>query len=164
MRVSVIQRFDECIQPLVQSDDRVTLTCTHVNKVGTETPKRCASLTGVPKMTCRQNRTQSQDVDPTSTSMGRPARLSAIMLLGRPNPPTSVHCFRSLSTVPSGIVSPLARATDCTSSMRVRQRGKANGEDSKNGLVRSLATEVIEFQQQFLGGQLDATGKNQRTR
>ena len=88
--------------------------------------------------------------NPTSTSIGLPARLSAIIELGNPNPPTSVHCFNNLSTVPGGIVNPLAFATDSTSSMMVRQSGSANGEDSKNGLVRSLTTEVREFQQQFL--------------
>jgi hypothetical protein len=100
--VLVVQRLDNSIQPTHQL---TTLTNhTHVNKVGTFTPNLSASLTGVPKM--------------TSTSMGLPAKLSAIILLGKPVL-TSVHCLINFSTVSSGTVIPFARATATTSSMTV---------------------------------------------
>lgn len=54
----------------------------------------------------------------TSVSIGLPAKLSNIMLLGKPVL-TSVHSLISRSTVPSGMLSPLALATASTSRMRV---------------------------------------------
>lgn len=51
--------------------------------------------------------------------------------------------------MPSGILSPLARATAHTSSMRAKDRSDAPGEDPKMWFVRTLVTVVSEFQAQF---------------